>query len=469
MLWPLTWGRLSLAQRLTALVLVFVLLVWALTAAVGWVVTRHELNELLDAHLAQTAALLATGEVRDPDGDEVLQAPTLMHKYQARVAFQVWEGDRLRARSADAPATPLAAAGARGLSEQRIDGRRWRVFSAVQEEGGRVKAVIHVGEHVSARRDVLLAALRGTLVPLLLTLPLLVAGVWWAVGRAVRPLRRLGASVAARRPQALDALPEDGVPPEVQPLVRALNGLFERVAEQLASERRFTADAAHELRTPIAAIRMHAQVAQGAQGDGERATALAATVAGCDRATHLVEQLLQLARLEADAAPGAAPNDSAHGAASELGAAAAECVQLLWTQAEARGQQVTLARPPAPVPVAMAPTLLAVLLRNLLDNALRYSPDGAAVALTVGTQGDAAAGAALLVVEDSGPGLPGDALARLGERFFRQLGTGQSGSGLGWSIVRRLARLHGLSVQADRSPTLGGLRVRVVWPGEGAP
>ncbi len=453
-----TW---SLTQRLLVLVLAFVLLVWAATMASVWFGSRHELNELLDAHLAQTAALLATGEVDhdDDEGGRPLQAPTLIRRYQSRVAFQIWHKGRLAARSADAPEVPLASGDAEGLSNRRIEGIEWRVFTTTRSEKGKVKDVIHVAEHVSARRHVLLATMRGLLVPLLLALPLLAAGIWWSVRRAMAPLRTLGSSVAARRPQALDALSEDGVPPEVRPLVHALNGLFERVAEQLASERRFTADAAHELRTPIAAIRMQAQVAQGAGHSVERAQALAATVAGCDRATRLVEQLLQLARLEAESAGGDA---AGHAGRADLGAVAAERVRDSQPAAQARGQRIELVRPAQPVPVAMSAPLAAVLLRNLLDNALRYSPDGAQVRVEIAPA--ATESGASLCIEDSGPGLPDEALARLGERFFRVLGTGQSGSGLGWSIVRRLARLHELTLTVDRSPTLGGLRVQVRWP-----
>ena len=451
-----TW---SLAQRLTAMVLGFVLVTWLGTVAVAWFVTQHELNELLDAHLAQTAALLATGEV-DDDDDAVVEAPTLLHKYQSRVAFQIWHKGRLHARSADAPEAPMAPAATRGLSDQRIGGARWRVFTVARLDKDRVEDVIHVGEQASARRHVLLASLRGSLLPLLVALPLLAAGIWWAVRRAVRPLRSLGASVAARHPHTLEPLPEDGVLPEVRPLVRALNGLFERVHEQLASERRFTADAAHELRTPIAGIRMQAQVAQGATQDDERRAALAATIAGCDRATRLVEQLLQLARLEADMADTRAP-DSRRGQA-DLAAAAAQQVHELAAQAGRRGQQMALDRPPHAVAVPMSGPLLAVLLRNLIDNALRYGPDGGRVRVQV-LAATADAGAHL-VVEDAGPGLSDADLQRLGERFFRVLGSGQSGSGLGWSIVQRLARLHDLDMALDRSPALGGLRVTVRWP-----
>ncbi|HMT58881.1 MAG TPA: histidine kinase dimerization/phospho-acceptor domain-containing protein [Ottowia sp.] len=451
---------LSLTRRLMAMVLGFVLAAWLVTALVAWFTTEHELSELLDAHLAQTTALLLASELDVPVEDDARPAPVLLRKYQSRVAFQIWRDGRLRARSTDAPEEPLAPAGVQGLSEQRLAGKRWRVFTAEQADARGSAITVHVAEQLSARRHVLLASLRGTLLPLLLVLPLLAVGVGWTVRRALRPLHALGHRVAARSPRALDALPQDGVPAEVQPLVHALNGLLGRGAEQVAGERRFTADAAHELRTPIAAIRMQAQVAQGATQDEERRAALDATIAGCDRATRLVDQLLQLARLEADAVDiqPAAGRDIP----TDLTAVAARLVRELSDAARARGQQIRLECPPRPVDVPMSAALAAVLLRNLLDNALRYGPDGGTVAVQL-LPAQATHGVRLCV-EDAGPGLSDADLARLGERFFRVLGSGQSGSGLGWSIVRRLARLHALQLHIDRSPALGGLRVTVDWP-----
>ena len=451
---------LSLTRRLMAMVLGFVLAAWLVTALVAWFTTEHELSELLDAHLAQTTALLLASELDVPVEDDARPAPVLLRKYQSRVAFQIWRDGRLRARSTDAPEEPLAPAGVQGLSEQRLAGKRWRVFTAEQADARGSAITVHVAEQLSARRHVLLASLRGTLLPLLLVLPLLAVGVGWTVRCALRPLHALGHRVAARSPRALDALPQDGVPAEVQPLVHALNGLLGRVAEQVAGERRFTADAAHELRTPIAAIRMQAQVAQGATQDEERRAALDATIAGCDRATRLVDQLLQLARLEADAVDTqpAAGRDIP----TDLTAVAARLVRELSDAARARGQQIRLECPPRPVDVPMSAALAAVLLRNLLDNALRYGPDGGKVAVQL-LPAQATHGVRLCV-EDAGPGLSDADLARLGERFFRVLGSGQSGSGLGWSIVRRLARLHALQLHIDRSPALGGLRVTVDWP-----
>ena len=440
----------SLQTRLLTTVLALVLGVWSLAAALAWRETRHEVNELLDAHLAQTAALLRLQPLDELDEKQLNEAPDL-DRHQPHVVFQLWHEDQLLARSASAPQQPLTQRRKRGFADSEVEGKAWRVFVTP----GRERDVrILVGERQSVRDEIVLASLTSILKPLMWALPLLALGIWWVVRGSVRPLGRLGQAVAARRPQSLAPLPTQGVPPEVLPLVTALNDLFERTARLLATEQQFTADAAHELRTPIAGIRMQAQVAQGASEAAERSDALAATVRGCDRATRLVEQLLQLARLDAEAAqPSAPPTD--------LTDVARTVVADLASTAQARGQQVAL-QCTGPAPVPLAEPLAQVLLRNLLDNALRYSPEGAQVQVQISP---AAPGkGAQLCVQDSGPGLAEADMARLGERFFRVLGTGQSGSGLGWSIVQRIARLHGLRVAHDRSPTLDGLRVTITWP-----
>ena len=232
-------------------------------------------------------------------------------------------------------------------------------------------------------------------------------------------------------------------------MIAALNGLFERIGHLLESERRFTADAAHELRTPIAAIRMQAQVAMGEADAALRQHALQGTLEGCDRATRLVEQLLSLSRLEALEAPVMA--------AVDLRAVAQRVVAEL--APKAIGKQQTLEfEGDASCPIPGNATLLAVLVRNLVDNAVRYSPPSARIKIAVQLQD----GQVALRVEDSGPGLDDADSTRLGERFFRVTGSLESGSGLGWSIVRRIAAVHRLDIEVGRSSELGGLAVRVI-------
>lgn len=444
----------SLQARVLVLVLASMLVVWLAAAAFTWHEAQGELDELLDGHLAQAAALLIVrqvDEIEEPEDEERIDAPAL-HRYAPKVAFQVWRKGELVARSANAPATPMAEV-RRGFATTRIAGEPWRVFAA---QGRDRRVQVYVGEELDSRQSILEGLLQGLIAPMLVALPLLALLLWWAVRQGLLPLRRLGRAIAEREPRALQPIAVDAagdaLPSEIAPLVQALNDLFTRIASLLESERRFTADAAHELRTPIAAIRAQAQVAQGAgDDDAARAQALAATVAGCDRATRLVEQLLTLARLES-AEQG--PRETV-----DLAAVAREVLAELAPAAMARGQAIELDAEGAWT-VRGSATLLAVLLRNLADNALRYGGDGVRVVVSLCRED----GGIVLRVDDSGPGLNDEQRSRLGERFYRVLGNAAPGSGLGWSIVRRIAAVHGAQVETARSATLGGLAVKVIFP-----
>lgn len=463
------WKPTSLQWRLTWSLLAVTGLVWALALVLMWRLTRHELSELLDAHLAQTAAVLAVQTENDPEED-FTTAPVL-HQYQSRVAFQIWHDNELIARSAQAPQAPLAPIGAgahAGISDQLREGIGWRVFSA---QGREADVWVLVAEEKSARDAILNAGLRSAIAPVLLALPLLVFFIGWVVSHALAPLRQLGQSVAQRDPQALQPLPQAMAATEVAPLVLALNRLFEQVAQHIEGERRFTADAAHELRTPIAAIRMQAQVALGAQTDADRTMALEAVLQGCDRATRLVSQLLQLARLDAarlEEAHGQTPSAAygvvdgvVDGPAERCDAVAItrETLAALGTQAMDKQQTLGL-QAPASLFVPMPAGLLAVLVGNLVDNAQRYSPVGAHIEV----QWESTP-VPCLRVQDSGPGMAQADMERLGQRFFRVLGSEVDGSGLGWSIVQRLAQRYALQVQLGRSQRWGGLQVQVRWGG----
>jgi two-component system sensor histidine kinase QseC len=435
--------------RLLAYLSAGVALVWLAAAAWTWVDARHELDELLDSHLAQAAALLVVQQSHVDDDENEEEAPVL-HKYAPRVAFQVFHEGALVARSGNAGLTPMTRE-TRGFDTVTLDnGDRWRVFAT---RGSKRDIQVYVGEQLDSRDGVLRAVLRGMLLPSMLALPLLAALMWWAVRKAMAPLDALGHSLRSRAPDSTVPLPRDSLPTEMRPMVDELNALLRRIEGMVAFERRFTADAAHELRTPIAAIRTQAQVAMGAVDDAdERRHALQNTLAGCDRAARLVDQLLTLARLDA-------PASAAASGRTDLSALARSVAADMAPQALARGQDLEL-QAPQPCPVAIDEVLPRVLLRNLLDNASRYAGDGARIAVSVAM----VRGWVQLTVQDSGSGLSPAEMARLGERFFRVLGTAQTGSGLGWSIVRRIAQATGAQVEVTHSASLGGLQVQVSWP-----
>lgn len=435
----------SLRQRLLLALLGAITLTWLAAAAYTYFDARHEINELLDAHLAQSASLIVAQVGRELEEIDLEYAPQL-HERSRRVAFQIWErGQTLRLRSANAPQERLAVR-EEGFSNTVIAGKRWRVFSGWD---GERRFLVQVGERDKARREIAASIATNLLAPLLLALPALGLFVWFSIARVLKPLGTLGRQVEKRKPDNLAALEIDDAPAEVTPLVRSLNMLFGRVSRLIENERRFTADAAHELRTPLAALKTQAQVARGAAGDAERQHALDNVIAGCDRATRLVEQLLTLARLEPEQFKGRRE-------ACNLRALAQQTIAELAPAALSRNIEIELAEGGAAATDGY-PGLIGIMLRNLIDNAVRYSPDGSTVRVEVA----GSANNAWLAVTDEGPGIAPEERAKVGRRFYRILGSGVSGSGLGLSIVRRIAEIHGATVELETGPGGRGLRVTV--------
>lgn len=438
----------SVKRRLLLGLLAATLLAWLATLLLSYLDTRHELDEMLDAHLAQSAALVIAQAGHEVEEIDTEHAPQL-HRYGRKVAFQIWEqGSRLRLHSVSAPNVRLSPRDD-GFSDMVVDGKKWRVFSAWDEER---RYLVQVGERREVRDELAENIAEHLLRPLLVTLPVLGLLIWFGVARGLRPLTALSHQVAERHPDNLAPLEADAAPAEVAPLVEGLNRLFARVRISLDNERRFTADAAHELRTPLAAIKTQAQVARAATTDEERSHALDNVLAGCDRTAHLVEQLLTLARLE--------PEQLSRRDRHDLRAIAIATVSELAPAAIDKDIDIHLTEG-APVKASCEPALIRILMRNLIDNAIRYSPSGSAVRVTVAKT---AAGAEFSVT-DQGPGIPVEEKEQVWERFYRALGTGETGSGLGLSIVKRIADIHGARVTMAEGDAGKGLRVKVAFPG----
>jgi two-component system sensor histidine kinase QseC len=440
------FGLRSIGARLTALALAAVAVGWLAAVVLTYRDAREEIDALLDAHLAQAAALLvaqASHELEEVETEHA-RAP----RYARQVAFQVWEdGRKLRLHSIDAPATPLGD-GKEGYTDRVIDGVAWRVYSAWDDSH---EYLIEVGERRAVREDIAGQIAKHLLRPILFALPALALLLWLAIRSGLSPLARLAGDVGRRAPDNLAPLDAATAPREVSPLVEQLNRLFRRVTESLENERRFTADAAHELRTPIAAVKAQAQVARAARNDAERDRAIDQAIRGCDRAGHLVDQLLTLARLDAPEELAKRPTD--------LGAIAGEAVAELAPVAHAAGVALELAEATTSLQVAAVPELLHVLLRNLIDNAIRYGPPGATVRVVVERDD----GRPCLAVIDEGPGIADSEQHLATKRFYRGLGSGKSGAGLGLSIVQRIAELHGAELHLRRGYRDRGLRASVVF------
>ncbi|GAB2890992.1 ATP-binding protein [Uliginosibacterium flavum] len=437
----------SLKRRIVLLCIVALSVIWLGALAISYLDARKEVRELFDAHLAQAASLLAAqsgAELEEIDTDHAVD----LHKYAHSVSFQIWNaGTHLGLHSANAPATALGTRD-EGFSDREIDGVQWRVFTSWDQER---ENLIYVGEKVATRDHLLKEMVEHLLQPMLYALPLLALLLWLAVYLGLRPLDRVTAEIARRDPQRLDAVDAIGAPSEVRPLIGQLNQLLARIAESLDNTRRFTADAAHELRTPLAAIRAQAQVAQGSHARDEQDRAIQQVLRGCDLATHLIEQLLTLARLDASSRPACEPVELRALVAEVLAEVAASAVNTQVAVALEEGDSLQL---------QIQPGLIRVLLRNLLDNAIRYSPAGSEVSVAIHTGNRNA----IIDVLDSGPGIPADQLERVFDRFHRVLGSAQPGSGLGLSIARRIAEIHGGSILIQPREEGAGLRVRTTLP-----
>jgi len=314
------------------------------------------------------------------------------------------------------------------------------------------RVVVQVAERHALRDELAQSVANHLMHPLAVALPVLGLLIWLSVTAGLLPLGALALQVQRRAPDNLAPLPEPQVPREVAPLVHALNALFERLRTSFEQERRFTADAAHELRTPLAALKTQAQVAQAATSQQALRHALDQIVVGVDRATRLVEQLLMLARLDPQASlPAAEP--------LSLPQLAAACVAQLAPMAAQRDVDLAQEAPDTAM-VRGDAALLSALVRNLLDNAIRHAPPGSEVELSV----RGAADSVLLRVCDRGPGIPAAQRQRVLERFYRIDGVSGEGSGLGLSIVQRIVQLHGATLRLEPGEGGQGLCVEVVFP-----
>jgi two-component system, OmpR family, sensor histidine kinase QseC len=448
----------SLRWRLLRAVCVAAVLVWTLTGVLSYTQARHEAEELMDGHLALSARLLLA-LVRDnedhlADLDERLDQVNTGERdvYEPPLEFQIGSGDgNILLRSDDAPKIPML--GAPGYTEIERDGQTWRLLNLVAP-GGDYR--IQVAQSMALRERAALEVASQTIWPIGLILPVLLLLIYFSVRRGLKPLDDLAADVAARSPENLAALAGETVPREAQPLVRALNNLLARLGQTLENERRFTADAAHELRTPLAAVKIQTQVALLSQDPAAHDHALRQIQAGVDRSGRLVDQLLRLARLDPMASLSSVQM-------VDLAALAEETIAGMRDSGAAAQHTLRTSTGGRVVQVSGDRDLLAVALRNLVDNAVRYTPAGTEIRLEISVD----RGRPTLAVCDDGPGVTPEDLPRLTERFYRGRANGAEGSGLGLAIVRRIAELHGAALEVANGET-GGFVARLVWPGAAA-
>ncbi|WP_438395551.1 ATP-binding protein [Caballeronia sp. DA-9] len=424
------------------------LLVWLLALVIvgvgfaGWLIYRQalaEANELFDYQLEQIAAALPSEPF-----SSVLQSRS---DSDEGVVIQIWNRNGVLMYYSH-PRVPLAPHAELGFSTEATARGEWRVYSAIVGDN-----VVQLAQPLSIRNRLAAGVAWRTLWPLVLLLPLLGMAIWIIVGRGLMPLQRVTRALDTRHPEALEHLPDNRLPQEVVPVVRALNALLDRLATALDTQKAFVADAAHELRTPLAAVQIQSQLVARAKDDASRKEALDDLQAGITRATRLAEQLLALARSEPDGKNATALVD--------LHALLDECVGASVLVAQQRGVDLGIEASEAAT-VMGDQNALRVMFNNLIDNATKYTPDGGRVDVCLRV----AEGDPVVEISDNGPGIPAEERERVFDRFYRvgasadRARTDVAGSGLGLAIVRRIAEQHGAKVALAESKS-GGLLVSI--------
>ena len=454
----------SLKAQLLGFVLIAIVLAALLQAATAYRGALQQADALFDDHLQQVARTLQRnalwrGQTLEADTEELLSADGF------DLYVQIWGQDGtplFRSRHSALPPRAVL-----GFSDLDAGGKKLRVYSLQTP-----LQTVQIAQDLSARSTRAQALAFRAVLPFAALTPLLMLAVWWLVRRALTPLERATRQVAQRAAHDLSPLPATGLPSEVRPLVDELNALFVRVQVAFDVQRHFVADAAHELRSPLTALKLQAQALRQNSGESSDNTAgshhpdIAAHAAdiarlnhGIDRAIRLVEQLLSLAREDAGAATLQLPQQTVD-LAQVIQQAVAEVLPLALHKPIDLG--LTSAADHPPWLVTGQADALGTLLRNLLDNAIKYTPAGGQVDVSVRPLN----GACILRVEDSGPGIAEADQPRVFDRFFRSASASDhTGSGVGLAIVNVVAKRHGASVSLATSSRLGGLCVEVHFPG----
>jgi two-component system sensor histidine kinase QseC len=416
--------------------------------------TQHEVEELFDANLAQSAQVLF-GLVKHEMVEEhhkeeermiELEEHLLGHRYGHKLAFLIRDSDgQILLRSATAPLFPKPSRDFAKYSDYWLDGYLWRVFTIKSGQ-----FVVQTCERYDIRDELIREIMSSTLSVLLMALPLLALLIWISVGRSFKPLQQVANEIAARTPDILQPLDTKKIPLEIKVLVNALNSLFIRLQRAFENERRFTADAAHELRTPLAGLKTQAQVAQRAIDSQQRQQALQQILIGVDRATHLVAQLLTLARMDATQSMPTSPVDM-HKLVSQI-------IIDLTPQALDKTIDLGLEKTATCCVTQANQDALSLMLRNLVDNAIRYTPAGGQVTVFLDNP---QASQLTVTINDTGSGIPPAQRERIFERFYRGGNQNIHGSGLGLSIAQKVAQLHNVEIQLDEGESGRGLCVRV--------
>lgn len=463
----------SIRKRLLSLLMLTMLVVLAFIALGNYFLDRGDIERHLDVLLGQSGlafqALVGDDLLNRnlPDLQEKLNhIPVLSKNYlqsinddvsinfDEKFQFQIWNSNNntLIVHSARAPSEPLSK-GKDGFSWITLKGQTWRVFTSRDPVN---HTVLNIAERDDVRAEIGNIIARDDFIIALLAFPLLALAIWMVISRSLRPIQTISSEVASRVPGYLEPVKVQDVPAEIRPLVDEINKLLLRLKRALDREKRFAADAAHELRTPLAALKAQVQLIIATQSQEppftEHSQRLLRIV---DRSSHIIEQLLTLSRIIPEEADNFNDFDPV-----DLHKITTETLTLLVPHALEKSIELSLDCPDGPLRLNANTTMLGILIRNLVDNAIRYSPEHSQVMVTI----EKTAQTAILTVTDNGPGIPPELRSRVFERFYRVLGTNTQGTGLGLAIVQQIAALHQAEVRLGTGTEGHGLKVSISLP-----
>lgn len=457
----------SLLFRLILFIFLLFIGAWSVATFAAWHEGREYIDEFYDTQQMLFAKRIAAADLKSvlphlPASDKLLDGAEGGEEEEDALGFAIFDrqGNLLLSDGEFGKNIDFdhGALGFRNMQIDPEDDDEWRVLW-LDSLGGSFRVV--VGQELDYRLDMSLDLLENQLAPWLIALPIMLIGVLWLVYRELRPLREVTRNLNKRNPGDTVELATTKLPSEVVPLVKALNSLFTRIASMLNRERAFISDAAHELRTPLAALRIQAEVAAHKNADEKmREKALNNLVTGIDRTSRLTEQLLELSRLEALGQQGKNTKTGTCFANLDWQELLKEIEQEFAEKLAAKSLNLNSKVEPLPQQTGQ-PELIRLLLRNLFENAVKYTPMSGNVNVLLSSK--------QLCIENSGPGVEEEFLSRLGERFFRPPGQLETGSGLGLSIVQRVAEIHGLKVTVENIKSAAqpscndGFRVRILF------
>jgi len=431
-------------------------LVWVGVTAKVYQDVAHEVEEVYDGTLSQTARLLLGLFDHEAKENEFagmsksLMASARAHTYESKLSIRVsYSNGEIILETPGAPRIKVIED--EGFKTHYLpSGEVWRTYTIT---GPKTGISVQMGQSIEARGEIVEYLMTRVLSSFIVALPILGLAIWWSIGQGLAPLRRIAGHLRQANVDRLQRVDDKAVPQEISVLIDALNRLFARLEAAMEKDRRFTADAAHELRTPLAALKTQVEVARRATDDAQRANALDKILEGVDRAARLVEQLLILARADAGV------SETVLEKRVDLYRIAKETMAEAAVTAMDKGITVSFQSEGDDYVVRGEETMLRIMVSNVINNALKYSNPGDKVEL------DIKEGAADVTIEinDSGPGIPVDRLPEMFERFRRGDTHGQSGSGLGLSIVKRISDLHRADIELSPSDRLGGLCVTMIF------